>query len=88
MRAAFFKVQRLFQYKVLQVFLRVASGMTKCDRYYKVGQLLRCITEQKCLPRQSASGIKIRTGLGQLFHYEVRQVLLQAASGIPKYDQY
>ena len=33
-----YKVQQLFHYKVRQVLLQSATGITKCDDYYKVRQ--------------------------------------------------
>ena len=49
----YYKVRQLFYYKVLQVLLESATGITKCDnfitncdRYYKVRRLLQSATVQ------------------------------------------
>ena len=50
---SYYKVRQLFYYKVRQVLLQSAIGITKCDnfitkwdRYYKVGQLLQSAAVQ------------------------------------------
>ena len=36
----YYKVRQLFYYKVRQVLLQSATGITKCDDYYKVRQYM------------------------------------------------
>ena len=36
----YYKVRQLFYYKVRQVLLQSATGITKCDYYYKVRQYM------------------------------------------------
>ena len=57
----YYKVRQLFYYKVRQVLLQSATGITKCDnfitkcdRYYKVRRLLQSATVQRyqiCIAR-------------------------------------
>ena len=53
----YYKVRQLFYYKVRQVLLQSATGITKCDnfitkgdRYYKVRRLLQSATVQHVMP--------------------------------------
>ena len=52
-----YKVRQFFYYKVRQVLLQSATGITKCDnfitrcdRYYKVRRLLQSTTEHRSSP--------------------------------------
>ena len=37
----YYKVRQLFYYNMRQVLLQSATGITKCDDYYKVRQYIR-----------------------------------------------
>ena len=41
MRWNYFKLQQLFYYKVRHGLLQIATGITKCDDYYKLRQYIR-----------------------------------------------
>ena len=43
----YYKVRQLFYYKVRQVLLQSATGITKCDDYYKVRQFVSVLFTSK-----------------------------------------
>ena len=64
--------------QLLQVFTIYFKFITKCDKcYYKVRQLFLLQSAMVCYYK-----------VQQLFYYEVRQVLLQTATGITKCDNF
>ena len=78
----YYKVLQLFYYKVRQVLLQSATGITKCDNF-----ITKCDDYYKV---QTCDSRCVRPSISKcdsLFYYKVRQLLLQSAIGITKCDR-
>ena len=58
----YYKVRQLFYYKVRQVLLQSATGITKCDDYYKVRQYSRPLPSEKIGEGVSVGRTRLYTG--------------------------